>query len=58
MARDLVPGPPNPEDTEVLRVAPVALDDVYARIRSGEITDVLTVTAVLELLLLRARGEL
>ncbi|MFZ5891857.1 MAG: NUDIX domain-containing protein [Myxococcota bacterium] len=58
LARDLSAGSASPEDTEVLKLRRVSLDEVYAQIRSGVVTDVLTVTAIQQLLLMRHEGTL
>lgn len=47
LARGLHPGESEPEDTEALHVQKVHFDEVYGRVLSGEITDSLTVAAVL-----------
>lgn len=58
IARDLSPGAASPEDTEVLRVKRMPLEEVHSLIQKGEITDALTVTGILKVLLLRAQGLL
>ncbi|RIH90195.1 Methanol dehydrogenase activator [Calidithermus terrae] len=47
LARGLHQGEASPEDTEDLRVQKVPLEEVYRRVLAGEITDSLTVAAVL-----------
>ncbi|MER3480847.1 MAG: DNA mismatch repair protein MutT [Meiothermus sp.] len=49
LARGLHPGQPQPEDTEALHVRRVHFDEVYGMVLRGEITDGLTVAAVLRL---------
>jgi 8-oxo-dGTP pyrophosphatase MutT (NUDIX family) len=58
LARDLTPGSSSPEDTEVLALRRMPLDEVHALIQQGVITDVLTVTAILRVLLMRLDGSL
>lgn len=58
LARELSAGTSSPEDTEVLSVKRMALDEVHALIQKGEITDCLTVAGILQVLLLRAQGSL
>lgn len=58
LARELSVGTSSPEDTEVLSVKRMPLDEVYALIQNGEITDALTVTGIVQVLLLRAQGSL
>ncbi|RIH88535.1 NUDIX domain-containing protein [Calidithermus roseus] len=52
LARGLHQGEASPEDTEDLRVQKVPLEEVYRRVLGGEITDSLTVAAVLRARLL------
>jgi 8-oxo-dGTP pyrophosphatase MutT (NUDIX family)/predicted GNAT family N-acyltransferase len=49
LARDLRRGPAAPEGSEVLRVARVPLSEALQRVESGEITDAMTVAALLRL---------
>jgi hypothetical protein len=58
LARDLIPGSSSPEDTEVLALRRMPLDEVHSLIEQGVITDVLTVTAILRVLLMRVDGAL
>ena len=58
LARDLTAGSASPQDTEVLSLKRMPLDEVHALIRKGDITDVLTVTGILQILLLRSEGSL
>lgn len=52
LALDLTPGESAPEDTEDLRVRRLPLGEAVAMAMSGEITDALSVTALLKLRLL------
>jgi 8-oxo-dGTP pyrophosphatase MutT (NUDIX family) len=58
LARDLVPGTSSPEDTEVLHVKRAPLDEVHGLVRTGVITDVISVVAIQELVLRRYEGSL
>jgi 8-oxo-dGTP pyrophosphatase MutT (NUDIX family) len=58
LASDLAPGPSSPEDTEVLQVKRLPLDDAHRLVRKGVITDVLSVFAIQELVLRRYEGTL
>ncbi|PZA06946.1 MULTISPECIES: NUDIX hydrolase [unclassified Meiothermus] len=49
LAQGLRQGEPQPEDTEALQVQRLSFDEVYRRVLAGEITDSLTVAAVLRL---------
>jgi 8-oxo-dGTP pyrophosphatase MutT (NUDIX family) len=55
LARGLHQGEASPEETEQLRVQKVPLEEVYRRVLEGEITDALTVAAVLRAMLLLER---
>lgn len=46
------------EETEDISVLKISLDDLYAHVEAGEITDSLTVTATYKIMLMRALGEL
>jgi hypothetical protein len=46
VARGLTQFEPEPEDTEQLQRKKVSIDEAYALVKSGEITDAITVAAV------------
>lgn len=48
LAWDLMPGPADPDETEALDVTAVPFRDVLARVLSGEITDAISVAALLK----------
>lgn len=52
LAKDLTFGKAKPEDDEALEVMKLPFEEVYARVNSGEITDSLTVAAVLKVKLM------
>ena len=56
VAKDLSFGEPNPEDTEQLEVRRVHLDEAVEMVMRGEITDGLTMAAILKVKILRDRG--
>ncbi len=58
LATDLTQGDPNPDPTEDISVRKISLNDFYAEVEQGDITDSLTVGACYKLMLLQARGEL
>lgn len=58
LATGLHEGEAEPEETEELRVKKVKLEDAFAEIEAGKITDSLTVTAIYKLMLMKMRGEL
>ena len=58
LATGLTHGEAMPEDTEDLQVRKVPLEDVYADIEAGRITDSLTVMAVYKLMLLKSQGRI
>lgn len=58
LARGLTLGPSNPEDTEILRVKRVSLEEAYRLVLSGEITDSLSVAGIFRLMLMRYEGTL
>ena len=57
-ATDLVPGPSAPEGSERLEVRPVTWDEAWAMLRRGEITDSMSVIALLHEAVRRASGPL
>jgi 8-oxo-dGTP pyrophosphatase MutT (NUDIX family) len=58
LAMGLRRGEASPEETELLSLARVPLEEVYSRINAGEITDSLTVAGIFRLMLKKAAGEL
>lgn len=58
LARGLKRGASRPEDTEELRVNKVPLEEFFARVESGEITDSMTVAAAYKLMVLKLSGRL
>ncbi len=56
VAKDLSFGAPNPEDTELLEVRRVHLDEAVDMVLRGEITDGLAVAAILKVKMLMDRG--
>ncbi|MDP5170515.1 MAG: NUDIX hydrolase [Bacteroidia bacterium] len=48
----------NPEDTEDLRVKRMPLEELFAEVEAGKITDSLTVAAVYKVMMLKAQGKL
>lgn len=58
LARELSEGSASPDDTEVLRVKAMPVEEVHALIQEGVVTDALTVTGILQVLLMRAQGSL
>ncbi|MER3482585.1 MAG: DNA mismatch repair protein MutT [Meiothermus sp.] len=58
LATGLRPGPAQPEETEQLHVRRVPFSEVYRRVVAGEITDAITVAAVLRVHNMRLAGEI
>jgi 8-oxo-dGTP pyrophosphatase MutT (NUDIX family) len=58
LAQDLQQFEPEPEDTEQLIIKKVALDEVYRMVCDGEITDSVTVAAVLKIRLMQMENTL
>ncbi|HEY4119145.1 MAG TPA: NUDIX hydrolase [Byssovorax sp.] len=58
VARGLTRGVASPEDTELLRVVEAPLDEAYARVERGEITDSLSVAGIVKLVLMKREGRL
>ncbi len=58
LARGISRGESAPEDTEDLVVKQVSLDQAYAMVTAGEITDSMSVAAIFKLLLMRHGGAL
>lgn len=58
VARDLQQGKPQPEETEDLRIKKLPFEQVYEMVLSGEITDSITVAAVLKVKILISEGKI
>jgi 8-oxo-dGTP pyrophosphatase MutT (NUDIX family) len=58
LARDLQQFEPEPEDTEQLVIKKVSFDEVYRMVADGEITDAVTVAAILKVRLQQLEGRL
>jgi len=58
LAQDLQQFEPEPEDTEQLIIKKVPFDEVYRMVCDGEITDSVTVAAVLKIRLMQLEGSL
>jgi ADP-ribose pyrophosphatase len=58
LATGLRSGVAAPEETEELRTREISLDEAYSMVNRGEITDSLSVAAILKIVLLRAEGAL
>jgi ADP-ribose pyrophosphatase len=58
VAQDLVFEEPEPEDTEQLELKKIPFSELYSMVEKGEITDSLTVTAVLKVKLLMLEGKI
>ena len=58
LAQDLQQFEPEPEDTEQLIVKKMPFDEVYRMVCDGEITDSVTVAAVLKIRLMQLEGQL
>lgn len=58
IAQDLSFGESEPEDDEQLEVRKIHFDALYKMVENGEITDSLTVTAVLKAKLLMLEGKI
>ncbi len=58
IAQDLTFGESHPEETEELQVKKIHFNDLYELVYKGEITDSLTVTAVLKTKLLILEGKI
>ena len=58
LAQDLQQFEPEPEDTEQLTIKKVPFDEIYRMVVNGEITDAITVAAVLKVRLLLLEGRL
>jgi hypothetical protein len=49
---------PSPEETEQLEVKRIRFDDVYRMVEEGEITDSISVAAILKVKLMLADGRI
>jgi hypothetical protein len=58
LAQDLQQFEPEPEDTEQLIIKKLSFDEVYRMVCDGEITDAMTIAAVLKLRLMILEGKL
>lgn len=58
IATDLIQGIAMPEETEQLMVKKIAFDDVYQMVLNNEITDSMTVAAILKAKIMILNGEL
>jgi len=58
VAQELSFGEAEPEDDEQLELRKLPFDELYKMVQTGEITDSLTVTAVLKAKLLMVEGKL
>jgi 8-oxo-dGTP pyrophosphatase MutT (NUDIX family) len=58
LAQDLQQFEPEPEDTEQLIIKKVHFDEVYEMVCNGDITDSVTVAAVLKIRLMQLEGKL
>lgn len=58
IAQDLVFGESHPEDDEQLEVRKIHFDELYKMVQTGEITDSLTVAAVLKVKIMLLEGQL
>ncbi len=56
LATDLVQGDADPEETEDIEVIKISLDDAYQKILTAEITDAITVAALLQLKIKKMEG--
>lgn len=56
VAKDLTIGTPNPDDTELLEVRKIPLDEAVEMVLRGEITDALAVSALLKVKMLLDRS--
>jgi hypothetical protein len=58
LARGLRMGTAQPEDTEQLQVRRVPFEEAYRMVCAGEITDAITVAAILRVKLMRQQGDI
>ncbi len=58
IAQDLTEGEAEPEDTEDLAIKKVPFETAYEMVMNGEITDSMSVAAILKAKILMAKGEL
>ena len=58
LATNLQQGKAEPEDTEELHVRRMPLEEVFAEVEAGRITDSLTVAAIYKMMYLRVKGDI
>jgi hypothetical protein len=58
LARGLRMGTAQPEDTEQLQVRRVPFEEAYRMVCAGEITDAISVAAILRVKLMRQQGDI
>ena len=58
LARQLSYGTAEPEETEQLQLQKIAFEDAYQMVATGQITDSLSVAAILKLKIMKAEGDL
>lgn len=58
IARQLSQGEAHPEETEALQLKKIHFDELYQMVVTGQVTDVLTVAAVLRVKLMQLHGEI
>lgn len=58
LARDLSQEPPSPEETELLELKKISLEEAYQAIGEGRITDAITVASILKIRLMKLEGRL
>lgn len=58
LARELRQETPEPEETEQLIVRRIPFDELYRMVEAGEVTDAMTVAAVLKIQLMRLHGQI
>jgi len=58
LARQLTQYAPEPEETEQLQIRKLPFEEAYAMVESGEITDSLSVAAILKIKLMLLDGRL
>ena len=58
LATGLTQGAPSPDPTEDISIRRISLDEFYAEVERGDITDSLTVATCYKLMLMKDRGEL
>jgi hypothetical protein len=58
LARKIREGNPEPEETEQLNIKKIPFEQVYQLVERGEITDSITVAAILKVKLMLLNGEI